>query len=227
MHFFRSLGAFALSATAVATLSVLTLSTVVAAVTGTMLILVSPAAATEPDTACVSQIKQIMADGEQGGPYELTTLVDSPYGDTSTVAEYLPPQGLHMRTEMNGGVFEYTYLDGKGWTNFGSAWTDMDPAMVAGFAKVFDGSALDIYDHLSNAQCFGPLVYENRPVLKFTYTYDNGTGPIENEFYADNATHLPAKVVTVSKTADATITVTSTYRYDDSITVTAPKAALF
>jgi hypothetical protein len=168
-----------------------------------------------------------MIDGEQNGPYELTTFVESPYGDTATVAEYLPPHGLHMRTEMSGRIFEYTYLDGKGWTNFDEAWTDMDPAMVAGFAKTFDGSALDIYDHLSNAECHGPQVYENRPVLKFTYTYDNGTGPIENEFYADNATHLPAKIVTVSKTADATITVTSTYRYDDAITVTAPKAARF
>lgn len=187
---------------------------------------ITPALASA-DPACMTEIKEIMVDGEQSGPYELTTLVDSPYGDTATVAEYLPPHGLHMRTEMNGSVFEYTYLDGKGWTNFTGAWTDMDPAMVDGFAKTFDGSALAIFDHLSNAECFGPQVYENRPVLKFTYTYDNGTGPIENEFYADNATHLPAKIVTVSKTADATITVTSTYRYDDAITVTAPKAAKF
>lgn len=48
MTFSRSLGAFALSAATVATLGALTLTTVVAAVTGTMLLLVSPAAAATP-----------------------------------------------------------------------------------------------------------------------------------------------------------------------------------
>jgi hypothetical protein len=187
----------------------------------TALLSASPTLAA-PDAACIAEIKAVMAGALQGGPHVIETHVDSPFGDTDTVSEMLPPRGMHSRSVTSMGVSELTYLDGKGWMNFDGTWQVMSPEMVAGMAGVFDGSALELISDAVEAQCLGPVVLDNSQALGFTYAVEASGATTTSHYYVHPGTRLPIRMVTVSPTEAGTITVTSTFRYDASITITPP-----
>jgi hypothetical protein len=175
------------------------------------------------DPACVAEIKTAVVPPSTLGPYEVTTDVDSPHGDTHTVMEVVAPIALHSSSDTGMGITEMTVIDNEGWMAFNGEWQAMAPEMV-GMRYVFDdNAAIALFDTLTEAGCHGIVVLDSRPVTKFTYSYSvEGSGPISSELYIDAATGMPARSVIASKQDGATITVTSTFRFDATITVTPP-----
>lgn len=180
------------------------------------------AAAAGTDSPCIDEIKALMSGSMAAGPYVMVTDVVSPYGNTSTVSQLLPPRGMHSTSLTGSGTTEIMVLDGKGWMKLTGDWQPMDAAMVAAMRGVFADSAMAGYDTIANARCLGPAAFDGGQALLFTYeTFASGT-TTTTRLHANIKTRLPIEVISETPSDAGPITVTSLYEYDAVFTLEAP-----
>ncbi len=188
----------------------------------TVIAAVATPAFAAPDPACLAEIREVMEGVMQAGPHAIETKVDSPYGDSAVVMEIVPPRGMHSHSVTGDTKSEIVVLDGKGWMSFDGVWQEMPPDMVAGMGGVFDGSAIDMIEQSTDAACLGPVVLHSRQAIGFRYGMDTGGMISTSYYYIDPKTRLPLEMVSETPAQGGTITVTSTYRFDPTITITPP-----
>jgi hypothetical protein len=176
-----------------------------------------------PDPACLAEIRTLLQGLMQAGPYAMEIEVDSPYGDSAVVMEIVPPLGMHSHSITGDTTSEMVVLDGKGWMAFDGVWQEMTPDLVAGMSALFDGSAIDTIGASGDAACLGPVVLGGRQAIGFRYGISSGQSIATSYYYIDPKTRLPLEMMSETPAEAGTITVTSTYRFDPTITITPPK----
>ncbi len=177
-------------------------------------LLVSPAQAD-----CLSDIKTILASSLTSGPY--ATELTSEAGGMTITAEVLPPNALHSKTIMADTTMEVTVLDGRAWMDMGQGWREMPATTAASFLEGFQGAAA-MLEGVTAEQCLGTQIVEGRDLLVFKYDITISSIPSKATMYVDPATRLPVVVESLSDVAGTSTDTRATYRYDPTLTTTAP-----
>ena len=136
-------------------------------------------------------------------------------------AEMVPPNAMHSKTVMPEMTQEMTVLDGKAWMERGGAWTAMPDSMAAQMTAGISGAA-GMIDQVAGAECLGSQNFEGKDYLAFKYDFAMAGVESSSTLYADPATKLPLLVLGTSTAAGKTTATRATYRYDPSVTVSAP-----
>lgn len=171
---------------------------------------------------CADDIRDIMARSIASGPYHMETKVTSPAGDVSMTGEIVPPTGMHVKTVTAGQTTEMTFIDGKGWMQMAGNWTELPPEMAGTMTEAFSPKSLEVLAGITDAQCMGEKAIEGGNALAFSYAYAVSGIDTVTTLYADPATRLPVRLESKADVAGMKTETVATYRYDASITLTAP-----
>lgn len=166
---------------------------------------------------CLSDLKAVLAGSLTGGPYVMELTTDG----TTMTAEVVPPSAIHATTSFGDATQEMTVLDGKGWMRVGETWTQMPDTMAAQMTTGLEGAA-GMIDQVGDAECLGTQNLEGKDYLAFKYSFAMSGVESSSTLYADPATKLPLVILGTSTAAGKTTDSRATYRYDPSLTVSAP-----
>lgn len=217
MNFTRTLGAFALSAVAVATVGALTLTMVASAVVG-FTFMMSPTRAAEP---CGEQIISILTTSASSEPYRFTSTMDLAGAKSSFTGEVVPLTAMHVRSDQNGTISEQTFVDGRGFVNYGATWTELPPEVAGHLMDVYNPELIEKLGALKSATCEGEVTVDGQRYLRFAYVFIAAEGTT-NVLLADPATRRSVQLDVEGKAGEATYTASTRYEYDPAIIVTAP-----
>lgn len=171
---------------------------------------------------CADDIRDIMARSIASGPYHMETRVTSPAGEVSMTGEIVPPTGMHVKSVMAGQTTEMTLVDGKGWMQMAGAWTELPPEMAGTMTDAFSPKSLKVLAGMTDAQCLGEQSIEGGKALQFSYAYAVAGVSTVTTLYADPATRLPVRLESRADVSGMKTETVATYRYDPSITLSAP-----
>ena len=166
---------------------------------------------------CLADLKAVLAGSLAGGPYVMELTSDG----TTMTAEVVPPSAIHATTSIGGATQEMTVLNGKGWMRVGESWTQMPDTMAAQMTTGLEGAA-GMLDQVGDAECLGTQNLEGKDYLAFKYSFAMAGVESSSTLYTDPATKLPAIILGTSTAAGKTTDSRATYRYDPSVTVSAP-----
>lgn len=166
---------------------------------------------------CLGDLKAILTASLTAGPYvmELTS------SSMTMTAEVVPPGAIHSKTVMPAMTQEMTVLDGKAWMKMGETWTAMPDAMATQVSTGINGAAAMV-DQITATECLGTQNLEGKDYLAFKYDFALSGAETKSTLYVDPTTRLPAIVVGSATFGGETTDTRATYRYDPSITVSAP-----
>lgn len=166
---------------------------------------------------CTADLKAILTGSLAAGPYVMEMTTDQ----MTMTAEFVPPGALHALTNIGGATQEMTVTGGKGWMKIGANWTAMPDTLAAQMTSSIAGAA-EMMDQVTLPQCLGTQNFEGKDYLAFKYDFAAPGVETSSTMYVDPATRLPAIVVGTSTAAGKTTDTRATYRYDPTVTVTAP-----
>lgn len=166
---------------------------------------------------CLADLKSVLTGSLTGGPYVMELVSD----DMTMTAEVVPPASIHATTHIGGATQEMTVLDGKAWMQMGGTWTQMPDTMAAQMTAGVSGAA-GMIDQVAGAECLGTQNFEGKDYLAFKYDFAMSGMESSSTLYADPASKLPLLVLGTATAAGKTTSTRATYRYDPSVTVTAP-----
>ncbi|CAN7612837.1 hypothetical protein LJR016_004615 [Devosia sp. LjRoot16] len=166
---------------------------------------------------CLADLKSVLTGSLTGGPYLMELVSD----DMTMTAEVVPPASIHATTHIGGATQEMTVHDGKAWMQMGGAWTAMPDSMAAQMTAGISGAA-GMIDQVAGAECLGTQNFEGKDYLAFKYDFAMAGVESSSTLYADPATKLPLLILGTSTAAGKTTATRATYRYDPSVTVSAP-----
>ena len=166
---------------------------------------------------CLADLKSVLTGSLTGGPYVMELVSD----DMTMTAEVVPPASIHATTHIGGATQEMTVLDGKAWMQMGGTWTQMPDNMAAQMTAGVSGAA-GMIDQVAGAECLGTQNFEGRDYLAFKYDFAMSGMESSSTLYADPASKLPLLVLGTATAAGKTTSTRATYRYDPSVSVSAP-----
>jgi hypothetical protein len=166
---------------------------------------------------CLTDLKSILTGSLAAGPYVMEMTSDQ----MTMKAEFVPPDALHATTAVAGGTQEITVTGGKAWMKMGGKWMSMPDAVATQMTAAIGGVG-SMIDQVTSPECLGTQNFEGKDYLAFKYDFAATGVTSSSTLYVDPATKLPAIVVGTSTAAGKSTDTRATYRYDPSVTVTAP-----
>jgi len=172
--------------------------------------------------ANVAVIAALMAQ-LQGGPYRVTTVVDSADGPAEISGEIVPPDQYHTISVIGGAPMEMIIIGPDMWSKVDQAW--VRSATPEGILEL--NTPAVIAESVSDATFVGLDTLNGVAVLVYTYTNTVGAGDqamaSANTLWVDAQSGLPLQVQGSTEFGGVEYMTTQTIVYDPSITIEAPQ----
>lgn len=163
------------------------------------------------------------------GPYRSKTVIVSADSTTEGTGEFIPPDRLHITSELGGGKMEMIYIGEKGWSRDGDAWKELKLPGGGPLSQI-DGSMIDdLILTITDVKLVGPELLDGRPMIVVSYVSDLSKSKIMTMDVKSNvkvwigATDgLVYKQVIEGDAGGVASTTTQTVEYDPGIVIEAP-----
>jgi hypothetical protein len=168
---------------------------------------------------CGNAIRMVLHQAMTAGPYSIVTTSKTGDEVQETVAQMIPPNAMHTRSETGGQVTEMIVLDGKGWMNFDGTWSELPEAMAQGMAEVLTAEAApDMID----PQCNGDVIVDGRSSTSYSFGTKAGEATSTTTIYMDTNSWLPWRMLSSGKVGDVTVKTVTNYTYGGDFEIKAP-----
>lgn len=182
---------------------------------------IAPAVAAAP-TTCRDDVKAIVAGLLTHGPYEMTSTMQIAGGEMHSVAEVVPGVGVHTRTTGEFGSTELTIVGDRMWRHSADTGWAEEPLNENHFANVLQTDFFEAMDEMVRPRCDGLVTRDGAQYLSFGMGVDIPDTSVDVTLLVAPGTRRIERVESHTNIAGHLSSDTVYYRYDPTLTVTAP-----
>lgn len=174
-------------------------------------------------------VVQALKNQQTAGPYRIKTTVSTESGEMEMTGEIIPPDKMHMVSNIGDQKQEMVFIGDKGWMNMGGSWTEAPIKASDIMAQMSSGMVDEFATTTSDVKAVGTETVDGQEAMVYSYVLDMNKSTSMKldvvssvKLWVSTASGLPIKQQIEGEAMNVKSTSTQLIEYDPSITIEAP-----